>query len=208
MFGDQRRVLLGRLRVALLDRGGQAPVPLGAIGFQLRFVGHRADQRVAEGVLGARGEPHLIDQLRAEQLVEHRIDAQRGEQLGPEAGADHRRRVQRPLGRGGQPVDARLDGRLHRGRHAHLGDIRATDVATALAGQHPALRQLAHHLLGEERVPGGPLGDDRRQLADRGIRTQQLTQQRRGVRITQWAQALSSARRAPASALPHIRGGR
>ena len=35
MFGDQRRVLLDRLRRALLDRGGQAPVPLGAIGFQL-----------------------------------------------------------------------------------------------------------------------------------------------------------------------------
>ena len=32
-----------------------APVPLGAIGFQLRFVGHRADQRMAEGVLGAVG---------------------------------------------------------------------------------------------------------------------------------------------------------
>ena len=67
-----------------------------------------------------------------------------------------------------------------------VGDIRATDVAAALTGQHAALHQLAHHLLGEERVPGGPLGDDRRQLADRGIRTQQLTQQRRGVRITQW----------------------
>ena len=35
--------------------------------------------------------------------------------------------------------------------------------------------------LGEKRIPGGPLGDDRRQLADRGIRTQQLTQQRRGA---------------------------
>ena len=68
-----------------------------------------------------------------------------------------------------------------------VGDIRATDVAAALAGQYPALGQLAHHLLGEERVPGGPLGDDRRQLADRGIGPQQLTQQRRGVRITQWA---------------------
>ena len=67
-----------------------------------------------------------------------------------------------------------------------VGDIRATEVATALTGQHPALGQLAHHLLGEERVPGGPLGDDRRQLADRGIRPQQLTQQCRGVRITQW----------------------
>ena len=67
-----------------------------------------------------------------------------------------------------------------------VGDIRATEVAAALAGQHSALHQLAHHLLGEERVPGGPLGDDPRQLADRGIRPEQLTQQRRGVRITQW----------------------
>ena len=65
-----------------------------------------------------------------------------------------------------QPVDARLDGRLHRGRHAHLGDIRPTEVAAALTGQHPALGQLAHHLLGEERVPGGPLGDESRELAD------------------------------------------
>ena len=79
---------------------------------------------MVEGVLGGRGEPHLIDQLDAEQLVEHRIDAQRGEQLGPEAGADHRRRGQRPLGRGGQPVDARRDGGLHGGRHGEFGGIR------------------------------------------------------------------------------------
>ena len=52
--------------------------------------------------------------------------------------------------------------------------------------QHPALGQLAHHLLGEKRIPGGPLSDDRRQLADRGIRPQQLTQQRRDVRFIQW----------------------
>ena len=69
---------------------------------------------------------------------------------------------------------------------ADVGHIRMTDIATALTGQHPALHQLAHHLLGEKRVPGGPLGDDRCQLADRGIRTQQLTQQRRGIRICQW----------------------
>ena len=59
-------------------------------------------------------------------------------------------------------IDARRDGRLHRGRHAHLGNIRPTNVATPVAGQHPALHQLAHHLLSEKRVPGGPLGDDRR----------------------------------------------
>ena len=40
-----------------------------------------------------------------------------------------------------------------------------TDIAPMLAGQHPALGQLAHHLLGEKRVPGGPLGDDCRQVA-------------------------------------------
>ena len=56
-----------------------------------------------------------------------------------EAGADHRRRIERPLGGGVQPVDARLDGRLHRGRHADVGDIRATHIAAALTGQHPAL---------------------------------------------------------------------
>ena len=141
---------------------------------------------MVEGVLRVRGEPHLIDELRIEQLVERRVDAERGEQVGSEAGTDDRRRVQCPLGRGGQPVDASLDGRLHRRRHRDVGDIRATDIAAVLAGQHAALGQLAHHLLGEERVPGGPLGDDHRQVADRGIRPQQLTQQCRGVRIIQW----------------------
>ena len=84
--------------------------------------------------------------------------------------------MQRLLGRGAQSVDARRDGCLHGGRHRDVGDIRATEVATVLTGQHAALGQLADHLLGEERVPGGPLGDGRRQLADRGVRTQQLTQ--------------------------------
>ena len=55
-----------------------------------------------------------------------------------------------------------------------------------LAGQHAALDQFAHHLLGEKRVPGSPLGDDRYQLGYGGIRTQQLIQQCCGVRITQW----------------------
>ena len=99
MLGDQCRVFVDRVRISLLDRRSQAPMPLGAIGFQLRLVGHRADQRVAKGILGVRGEPHLIDQLRAEKLVDHRIDPQRGQQLRLEAGPDHRRRVQRALGR-------------------------------------------------------------------------------------------------------------
>ena len=35
MFGDQRRILLGRAGIALFDRGGEAPVQLRAIGLQL-----------------------------------------------------------------------------------------------------------------------------------------------------------------------------
>jgi hypothetical protein len=130
-----------------------------------------ADQRMPKRVLGVRGEPHLIDQLRAQQVGEHRVDVQRREEVRPEARSDHRRRGQGLLGRGVQPVDARLDGCLHRGRHAHLGNIDLACVATALAGQHAALGQLAHDLLDEERVAGGACGDDRRQIADRGIRT-------------------------------------
>ena len=85
MLGDQSGVLVGRFRAARFDRRGQPPVHLGAIRFQLRFVGHRADQRMPEGVLGARGEPHLIDQLRPKQLVEHRIDPQHAQKLRAEA---------------------------------------------------------------------------------------------------------------------------
>ena len=55
MLGDQRRILVGRAGIALLDRCRQAPVQLGTIGFQLRLVGHLADQRVPKRVLGARG---------------------------------------------------------------------------------------------------------------------------------------------------------
>ena len=85
MLGDQRRILVGRARIALFDRGGQAPVQLRAIGFELRLVGHRADQRVPKRVLGARGEPHLIDQLRLDQRCHVRAVDQAGQQIGVES---------------------------------------------------------------------------------------------------------------------------
>ena len=64
--------------------------------------------------------------------------------------------VTRLLSHNAQPIDARLDRCLHRGRHAHFGDIRLADVAAVPADQYTALGQLAHHLLGEKRVSGGP----------------------------------------------------
>ena len=45
------------------DRGGHPPVQLGAIRFQLRLVGHRANQRVVKHIIGLPGEPDLIDEL-------------------------------------------------------------------------------------------------------------------------------------------------
>ena len=71
VFGDQRRVLLHRaLAHDCSIAVGQAPMPFAATGFQLRFVGHGADQGVVEGVLGGRGVLHLIDQLGVQQLGE------------------------------------------------------------------------------------------------------------------------------------------
>ena len=78
MFGDQRRVLVDRVRVTCFDRGGQPPMQLGAIGFELGFVGHRTNQRMVEHILGLSGEPDLIDELGRHQLVEDGFDPQRG----------------------------------------------------------------------------------------------------------------------------------
>ena len=81
MFGDQCGVLVGPFRLAGFDRGRQPPVQPSAIGLELRFVGHRADQRMSKRILGARGEPHLVDELRGNQLVDNRIDFQAGQQV-------------------------------------------------------------------------------------------------------------------------------
>jgi len=63
MFGYQCRVVVHGCGGALLDGGGEFPVPVGPIRSELRFVGHRANQRMPKRVLGAGGESDLIDQL-------------------------------------------------------------------------------------------------------------------------------------------------
>ena len=110
MFGDQCRILLGRLGVSSLDRGGQAAVPLGAIECQLQFVGHRAGRRVVERVRGLRGVPAPDRSAWRDQLVDDRLDPDSLSASAPNV-PDHRRRAQRPLGLAVQAVDARPDGR-------------------------------------------------------------------------------------------------
>jgi hypothetical protein len=63
VLGDQRGVLVSHLRIAAFDRGGQTPVQLRASGFELSFIGHRTNQRMAKHVLGFPSELNLVDQL-------------------------------------------------------------------------------------------------------------------------------------------------
>ena len=123
MLGDQRCVLVQRVRVTLLDRGRQPPVQLRTIGFELRFVGHRADQRMMKFILGLAGEPHLIDKLAHDQIINGGFDTRGGQQVKAESRADYRRRAQCSLSRRIEAVDARGDGGLQRRRNTNLGDL-------------------------------------------------------------------------------------
>ena len=46
-----------------------APVQLGAVRFELRFVGHRADHRVTKRILGRAVQPHLVDEFRLDRAA-------------------------------------------------------------------------------------------------------------------------------------------
>ena len=59
-----------------------------------------------------------------------------------------------------EAVDACGDGGLQRGGHTHLSDLLRSGCGAGLPLQHAAFGKLAHHLLNEERVPGGPFGDN------------------------------------------------
>ena len=117
VFGDQRRVLVSRGGVTRFDRGGQPPVQLGAIRLELSFVGHGADQRMVEHVLGLSGEADLIDELRrspGRQRPGSMPSVSSRSRLNRRA--DDRRRAQGAFGLWVEPVDARGDGRLQRWR--------------------------------------------------------------------------------------------
>ena len=153
VFGDRALHSRRRIRIAGLDHRGKAAMPFGAIGLQLRFVGDRADQGMMERIFRRRGEPHLIDQLRPQQVIEGRLDFQRVRRSG---------RNRNPITAAAltcawprvEPVDACADGGLHRAGHGDFGYVGSTDIIPTLAVEHPPLGQLAHHFLREERIPG------------------------------------------------------
>jgi hypothetical protein len=98
VFGDQSGVFADQVGVALLDGGGQPPVQLRTIRLELRFVGHRANQRMVKHILCLAGEPDLIDELGRHQVSNDRFDAQLSQQIGAKPGADDRRRAQGAFG--------------------------------------------------------------------------------------------------------------
>ena len=131
----------------------------GPVRFELRFVGHGANQWMVKHILRLAGEANLIDELTSQQIIDDGVDSQRGQQVEGETRAEHRRRTQRSLGLCVEAVDARGDSRLQRNRHIHVSDVRRGMVCARPAAQHTPLGQIADHLLGEERIPGGALGD-------------------------------------------------
>ena len=75
VLGDQGGVFVDRRWVTCFDRGGYAPVQLGAIRLELSLVGDRTNQRMVEHILGLSGEPDLIDELGRRQVGNDGFDA-------------------------------------------------------------------------------------------------------------------------------------
>ncbi len=186
--GDQRGVLVGA-RIAGLDGRREPAVRLGAVGAQLRFVGHGAHQRVPEAIPLARNEFDLVDELRGHQLGQprrHAVRSQRLQRGDVEAGSDHRRGVQDGLRLRVQPVDTGGQHGLDGGGHLDALDGAGEPITAATAREHTATGQIPDDLLDKERITrcgnGYPVGQTRR----RRVGPQQLVGQshrrRRGQR--------------------------
>jgi hypothetical protein len=114
---------------------------------------------MVEPILGSAGKPDLIDEFGGHQVSNRRFNPKRSQQVQAKPRADDRCRAQRAFGFRIESIDARGDGGLQRGRHAHLSNPCRRHVCAPLPAQNTALRQFAHDLFGEERVTGGPSGD-------------------------------------------------
>jgi hypothetical protein len=107
VFGNQRCVL-----VLMFDCFGHPLVQLRPIGLELRFVCHRAHERMTEGVLGIWRVADLVHQLGTNEVVDNRFNAQCLQQIHAEPRPDYRCSIEGPLGGGVQAVDAGGDGGL------------------------------------------------------------------------------------------------
>ena len=134
------------------------------IGGDQRAVRGLLDQRVLEAVLGLGPSTSLTHQVQAHQVVQRLphhalLGADHGlEQRQPELPAEDRRGHQRLPGAGIQPVDARQDDLLDRGRHL---ERRVVDEPPALLVVHhrTGIHERPDQLLQEERIALGGFED-------------------------------------------------
>ena len=158
-MGEPLDLLAEAIAVERLDRLDDPRVERAAPLLQQPAVGDLVGERVLEGVLEVREEPGLVEELGGLQVVEPARSASSGSSaiawssangtsLPMTAAAWSRR-----LSSGREPVDARREHRLDRGRDLDRLDRLRQPVAAALAHQRLRLHQRPHALLQEERVP-------------------------------------------------------
>ena len=149
MLGDQRRILVGRCGVTGFDSSGQTSMQFRTVRLELRFVGDRANQGMAERVLLTSAKPHLLNQFRLDERC-HVHDVDRvGQQLARRIATRSRLRrracvwPQRSAGRCGRrwwPAGSQAR-RHHPHRHATQTRRAPRSVRPVLPGHAPSLRR-------------------------------------------------------------------
>ena len=118
-------------------------------------------QGMLEGVVRLGEQAGLVEELGGLQVRQAAVQRGLGqlgnglEQRQGHLGANHRGGLEEPLLLRRQPVDARRQHRLHRGRHLNGWQRLRQVVGPWFAHQHPGLHQGAHALLQEEGVALG-----------------------------------------------------
>jgi len=117
-------------------------------------------------ILGLSGEPDLIDELRPHQISNGWFNSQHCQQVEAEPRADYRCRAQCAFRFWPKPIDARGDSLLATLQaQSPPQRLRSTRMRRAPA-QDTTFAQFAHDLLGEKRVPGGSVDNQRPDRCD------------------------------------------
>ena len=158
VMGEPLDLLAEAIPVERLDRLDDPRVKLAAPLLQQAAVRDLVRERVLEGVLEVRKQPRLVEELGGLQAVEpaaERLVRQLGDRLEQRERhvlADDGGDLQQALVLRGEPVDARRQHRLDRGRDLDRLDRLRQPVPAALPRQRLRLHQRPDRLLQEERV--------------------------------------------------------
>ena len=171
---------LGRERLEGLDQARvQHPPPLQ----QEAAVGHLVRQGMLEGVFRLGEQARLIQELGRLEVRQAAVQRLLGqvrnglEQGQGHLGANDGSRLEEPLLLRRQPVDARRQHGLHRGRHLNGRQRLRQAIGPGFAHQHPGLHQGAHALLQKEGVALGARNQELLEGRQTGVVPQQGLQE-------------------------------